>query len=281
MFDAITLKRNPSTSSGLRPEFIEGRNTAITNMAYKIKLDIFEGPLDLLLYLVKKDHLNIYDIPITQVTEQYLAYLELMRLLDLNIAGEFLVMAATLMQIKSRMLLPANEAAKQEVEESDPREELVQRLLEYQRFKEIASELRQRELKAKEQFRRQGQGVASAGDASYSGEVYFEASIFDLINAFTQALKEGVPRELFYEVIKDEFTVDQKIHDIIHLLLNQEALILRQLFSQAKNKLEIIATFLAVLELIRLKEITIRQKGLFGEIEIIRNLNNIISYERR
>ena len=105
-------------------------------MKYKIKLDIFEGPLDLLLYLVKKDHLNIYDIPISQVTEQYLAYLELMRLLDLNIAGEFLVMAATLMQIKSRMLLPRDEAGLQDDEEIDPRQELVQRLLEYQRFQQ-------------------------------------------------------------------------------------------------------------------------------------------------
>lgn len=248
-------------------------------MAYKIKLDIFEGPLDLLLYFVKKDHINIYDIPIAQIAEQYLVYLELMRLLDLNIAGEFLVMAATLMQIKSRMLLPTQEITKAEDEEVDPRQELVQRLLEYQRFKEIASELRQKESKAKEQFRRPKSAASFGTDAS--GELYFEANIFDLINAFTQALKEKVPREIFYEVIKDEFTVDQKIHDTLHLLLNQEVLNLMQLFKQAKNKLEIIATFLAVLELIRLKEIIIRQKGLFGEIEIIRNLNNIIAYERR
>ncbi|MBI4972303.1 MAG: segregation/condensation protein A, partial [Candidatus Omnitrophica bacterium] len=106
-------------------------------MSYKIKLEIFEGPLDLLLYLVKKDHLNIYDIPITQVTEQYLQYLELMQLLDLNIAGEFLVMAATLMEIKSKMLLPAQEGQIQE-EEEDPRGELVRRLLEYEKFKEVA-----------------------------------------------------------------------------------------------------------------------------------------------
>jgi len=248
-------------------------------MSYKIKLDIFEGPLDLLLYFVKKDHLNIYDIPIAQVTKQYLAYLELMRLLDLNIAGEFLVMAATLMQIKSRMLLPKDEAVKEEDEESDPRQELVQRLLEYQRFKEIASELRQKEQKQQEHFSRRP-GTQTPSSANQSDEIYFEASIFDLINAFTQALKE-VPRELFYEVIKDEFTVDQKIHDILHLLIKQEVLILTQLFSQAKNKLEIIATFLAVLELIRLKEILVRQKGLFGEIEIIRNTNNIIAYEQK
>jgi segregation and condensation protein A len=248
-------------------------------MAYKIKLDIFEGPLDLLLYLVKKDHLNIYDIPIAVVTEQYLAYLELMRLLDLNIAGEFLVMAATLMQIKSRMLLPREEVIQHEEEEADPREVLVQRLLEYQRFKEIASELRQREQKHQQQFRRRPASVSSI-EVGKPDEIYFEASIFDLINAFTQALKD-VPRELFYEVIKDEFSVEQKIHDVLHLLLNQELLILAQLFNQAKNKLEIIATFLAVLELIRLKEIVILQKGLFGEIKIIRNLNNIVAYERR
>ena len=103
-------------------------------MAYKLKLDIFEGPLDLLLYLVKKDHLNIYDIPIAQIAEQYMAYLELMQLLDLNIAGEFLVLSATLMQIKSRMLLPKDESLPQEEEETDPRQELVQRLLEYQKL---------------------------------------------------------------------------------------------------------------------------------------------------
>ncbi|MBC8358611.1 MAG: segregation/condensation protein A [Candidatus Aminicenantes bacterium] len=248
-------------------------------MAYKIKLDIFEGPLDLLLYLVKKDELNIYDIPVAQVTEQYLAYLELMRLLDLDIAGQFLVMAATLMQIKSRMLLPKDETNNQEEEEVDPREELVQQLLEYQRFKEIASELRQREQRQQGQFRRKP-GAISPDLINQPDDVYFEASIFDLINAFTQALQE-VPRDLFYEVVKDEFTVEQKIHDILHLLLNQEVLTLIKLFRQAKNKLEIIATFLAVLELIRLKEITVRQKGLFGEIEIIRNLNSIIAYGRR
>jgi len=248
-------------------------------MAYKIKLDIFEGPLDLLLYLVRKEHLNIYDIPIARITEQYLAYIELMRMLDLNIAGEFLVMAATLMQIKSRMLLPKDETVQEEIFEEDPRQELVQRLLEYQRFKEIAEELRQREIRSKEQLRRR-QKLETIIDDNSQAEQYFEASIFDLINAFTQALKEQVPRELFYEVIKDEFTIDQKIHDILHLLLEQDVVFLNQLFSKAKNKLEIIAIFLAVLELIRIKEIIVRQRGLFGAIEIIRNLNNIVIHDK-
>lgn len=246
-------------------------------MGYKIKIDIFEGPLDLLLYLVKKDELNIYDIPIAQVTEQYLAYLELMQILDLNIAGEFLVMAATLMQIKSRMLLPRQESPDEE-EGPDPREELVQRLLEYQRFKEAACELRQRQKNRNEHFLRQHNTAFC--QAQPQGEVLFEASIFDLINAFTQAIKE-VPRELFYEVIKDEFTVEEKIHNILHLLLDSEALLLTELFQQAKNKMEIIATFLAVLELIRLKEIIIGQRDLFGPIEIFRNTQNIVPYGRR
>jgi segregation and condensation protein A len=246
-------------------------------MSYKIKLEIFEGPLDLLLYLVKKDHLNIYDIPISEVTEQYVRYLELMQLLDLNIAGEFLVMAATLMQIKSKMLLPLEESQDTQEEEEDPRAELVKRLLEYEKFKEIAEDLRQRESNQKEIFKRpRSQGE----EISTGSEIYFEASLFDLIAAFSYALKD-VPKELFYEVIKDEFTVEEKVHQILHSLLNLPCLRLSELFNQAKKKMEIIVTFLAILELIRLKEIIARQKGLFGEIEISRNKENILPYDRR
>lgn len=246
-------------------------------MSYKVKLELFEGPLDLLLYLVKKDHLNIYDIPIAAVTEQYLKYLELMRLLDLNIAGEFLVMAATLMQIKSKMLLPIEQLPGQQ-EEVDPREELIRRLLEYEKFKQIAQELREKEVGQQEVFKRPK--LAKEKPDAQGAEVYFEASIFDLINAFSQAL-EDVPKELFYEVIKDEFTVEEKIHQILHLLLVSQSVRLAELFAQAKNKIEIIVIFLAILELIRLKEIVAQQKGLFGEIEIARNKANIIPYERR
>ena len=110
-------------------------------MSYKVKLEVFEGPLDLLLYLIKKEELDIYDIPIAKITDQYLEYLELMKLLDLNIAGEFLVMAATLIHIKSKLLLPPDEVQAEDAEEADPRAELVKRLLEYKKFKEAASEL--------------------------------------------------------------------------------------------------------------------------------------------
>jgi len=247
-------------------------------MSYKIKLEIFEGPLDLLLYLVKKDHLNIYDIPIAKVTEQYLAYLNLMQLLDLNIAGEFLVMAATLLQIKSKMLLPAEETPAEE-EEADPRAELVRRLLEYERFKEIADTLREKETQQKEVFKRPKVEVGHEVTQD-KGTVYFEANIFDLINAFSQALKD-VPKEVFYEVIKDEFTIEEKVHQILHLLLITPALKLSDLFGKAKNKLEVIVTFLAILELIRMKEIVAVQQELFQEIEIVRNKENIIPYDRR
>jgi len=246
-------------------------------MSYKIKLEMFEGPLDLLLYLVKKDHLNIYDIPIAQVTEQYLQYINLMQLLDLNIAGEFLVMAATLMQIKSKMLLPAEETAAEE-EQEDPREELMRRLLEYEKFKEIAETLRQKESDQKEVFKRPRAEIEK--EIPPDKEVYFEAGIFDLINAFSAALKD-VPKEVFYEVIKDEFTIEEKIHEVLHLLLVKSSVCISELFNKAKNKVEIIVTFLAILELIRLKEIIARQKELFKDIEILRNKENITPYDRR
>lgn len=233
-------------------------------MSYRIKLDIFEGPLDLLLYLIKRNDLNIYDIPISKITEQYLQYMELMRLLDLDIASEFLVMAATLIEIKSKMLLPKPEL-EQAVEDLDPRADLVNRLLEYQKYKTVAEELRRRELVYRDIFTRPGEPPVQDD----SSEVYFEASLFDLISAFSKALKE-VPKEIFYEVVKDEFTVEQKVHDILRLLLNSPAVSLEELFSKAKNKLEIVATFLAILELIRMHEITVAQKGLFGDIVIKR-----------
>lgn len=237
---------------------------------YKVKLDVFEGPLDLLLYLIKKDEVNIYDIPIAKVLDQYLEYIRLMKLLDLNVAGEFIVMAATLIQIKSKMLLPAEEHPPEEVvEEEDPREELVKKLLEYKKYKEAALLLRNKEEYRREHFVRAQKEIVQDGQ-------YFEANLFDLISAFTKALKD-VPKELFLEVIKDEFTVEEKVHDILHFLVETPRLNIFDLFSRAKNKIEIVATFLAILELIRLKEIIIVQQELFGEIKIIRNIDNIKS----
>jgi len=241
---------------------------------------MFEGPLDLLLYLVKKDHLNIYDIPIAKVTQQYLEYINFMQLLDLDTVGDFLVMAATLMQIKSKMLLPASETSAEE-EQEDPRAELVKRLLEYEKFKQIADNLREKELSQQDVFKRPKTELpAGAQAAAKEDDKYFEASIFDLISAFSQALKD-IPKEVFYEVIKDQFTVEQKVHDILHLLLVETDVKLSALFSKAKDKLEIIVIFLAILELAKMKEIVARQDAAFEDIIISRNKENIIPYERR
>ena len=226
----------------------------------KVKLDIFEGPLDLLLYLIKKEHLNIYDIPIAKVIEQYLQFLEVMKLLDINLASEYLVTAANLINIKSKMLLPRQEEVQEE--EEDPREELVRRLLEYEKFKDAAEFLRDKEVERNRYFKRPTMELPT-------GEVYIEASIFDLISAFKSALKE-IPKDVFFEVVKDEFTVEEKIHDLLHLLLVKDKVSLEELFASAKNKLEIVVTFLAILELIKVKEIAAIQEELFGSISIAR-----------
>ena len=242
-------------------------------MTYKVKLEIFEGPLDLLLYLIKKEELGIQDISISAVTDQYLQYLELMRMLDLDIAGEFLVMAATLMHIKSKMLLPPEET-EAEVEEEDPRDELIRKLLEYKKFKEAADKLKGKELEQKEVFSRPNVKQHIEDDPN-DDQLYFEASIFDLLSAFSKVLKE-VPKNRLYEVVKDEVTVSEKIHEIFHLLVKRPVIYFLELFNKARNKIEIIATFLALLELIRMKEVVIRQDKVFGDIKIIRNSQSMI-----
>lgn len=230
----------------------------------KIKLEIFEGPLDLLIYLIKKNHINIEDIQLTVVVEQYIQFLDLMRFLDINIASEYMVMAATLINIKSKMLLPREEV--EEAEEIDPREELVQKLLEYQKFKEAATFLKNKEhQRLKYISRPQAEPIAD-------DEFYFEASIFDLINAFKTALKD-VPKDIFFEIATDEFTVEDKMHDILHLLLGRTRIPLLELFVHAKNKVEIVVVFLSILELIKLCEIIAIQKDLFAPIVIARREN--------
>ncbi|MFH0763421.1 MAG: segregation/condensation protein A [Candidatus Omnitrophota bacterium] len=240
-------------------------------MSYKVKLDVFEGPLDLLLYLIQKEEVDIYDIPISKITDQYLEYLELMKLLDLNIAGEFIVMAATLMHIKSKMLLPPDQAD-EEKQEEDPRAELVRRLIEYKKFKEAASQLSQMESHQKHFFARVGPGVKT--DDIPREEEYFEASLFDLITAFTKVLKD-IPKDVFYKVVKDEFTVSEKIHDILHLLVDKKSIFFGELFKATKNKSEIITIFLALLELIKIREVIVAQSAPFAEIEVIRNTGTI------
>ena len=243
-------------------------------MNYQVKLQVFEGPLDLLLYLIKKNEVDIYNIPVATITQQYVDYLNMMELLDLNIAGEFLVMAATLMQIKSRMLLPQEERPPEEVEEPDPREELVQRLLEYQRFKEVARHLAALEWQRRHVFVRTPTADGLPVPAPAEGAPHFEASLFDLLTAFSHVLTTASKDQL-YEIVHDEVTVEHKVHELLHLLLKQTSLTFEQLFASSRTRLEIIATFLALLELVRLKEVSARQDALFGPIVIVRRDDRI------
>lgn len=235
-------------------------------MSYKVRLQIFEGPLDLLLFLVKQNHFEIAAIPIAQVTDQYLQYLELMQALDLEVAGEFLVVAATLMQIKSRMLLPPEAVPQEQPEEPDPAQELIERLKEYQKFKQAAEYLSGMEQERLVTFPRP---TRPDGEPAQTEEELREASLFDLLNAFSQFMAGAVSAQMVQEILQDEFTVGQKVAFLRGLAKERGRVGFLELFRGAKAKLEAVAIFLALLELIRLKEVVIRQTELFGEILIL------------
>jgi len=236
---------------------------------YKVKLEVFEGPLDLLLYLIKKEEVDIYDIPIERITNQYMEYLSLMQLLNLEVAGEFLVMAATLMYIKSRMLLPADQQiTDSEAEEGeDPRWELIRQLVEYKKFKDAALQLGRREEEQANIFPRHGPdaGVDVTKDVPLA-----EVSIFDLINAFNDVLKKASAREDFREIIEERFTVSDKIEEILYTLRERSDMIFSELFASAGSRAEVVVTFLALLELIRLKRLKVVQAEAFGEIQVLK-----------
>lgn len=240
-------------------------------MSYKIHLDKFEGPLDLLLYLIKKNDIDIKDIPIAIITDQYLGYIEMMKMLDLDVVGDFLVMAATLMQIKSRMLLPPDPLAGPEV--VDPRQELVDRLKEYEQFKMIAEGLKSKELFRQSLFGRLVDEEKLNEIKEDAQEVLFEATLFDLINALSDALKH-IPDTKDYQVSQEEYTIEGKIHELLHLLVESPRISLMDIFRRSKSKTEVICTFVAVLELTRLKEIIVLQHRQFDDIEIVRNTAN-------
>lgn len=234
---------------------------------YKVELDVFEGPLDLLLYLIKKDELDIYNIPIEQVTTQYMTYLSMMRMLDLNIAGEFIVMAATLMMIKSRMLLPVEERSEEEEEadEDDPRWELVRQLVEYKKFKDAAERLFEREMHQENVFDLGADGVVFEPEEPEA--VLEDVSLFDLLTAFKNVL-DRAHDELMGEIVGEQYSVADKIDTILGRLARAERLTFSSLFGENPSKPEVVCTFLALLELIRLRQVRIRQPSHFAEIEI-------------
>ncbi|MCX7591866.1 MAG: segregation/condensation protein A [Kiritimatiellae bacterium] len=230
---------------------------------YKVELEVFEGPLDLLLYLIKKDEVDIYNIPIERITSQYMEYLNLMRMLDLNIAGEFIVMAATLMMIKSRMLLPPEERGETEEEEEDPRWDLVRQLVAYKKFKDAAMHLQEREAAQMDVFTLGGEQVIP--EAPITSLPLHDISLFDLIAAFNDVLKNAKP-EIVGEILGYQFTVADKIEEITRTVSGEKEIAFLSLFRPGACRQEIICTFLALLELIRLRRVTVTQTTRFGEI---------------
>ena len=234
----------------------------------KVQLEIFEGPLDLLLYLVKKEEVDIYQVNLTKIATQFIAYIEVMRELDLEVAGEFLVMAATLMYIKSRELLPVDQQVEDQAEEEegdDPRWELIRRLVEYKKFKDAAGELQGKEAQQENIFPR----VPGKPEVVVDGPaVKPDVSLFDLVNAVSAILKRIGQRESTRDVFQDKWTVSEKIDHVLKLVKDRPRLRFSELFEGQTQRLEVVVTFLAVLELIRLKVLSAAQPEPFSEIEI-------------
>jgi segregation and condensation protein A len=232
---------------------------------YKVRLEIFEGPLDLLLYLIKRDELDIYDVSIERITRQYLEYLEAFKELNIDLAGEFIVMAANLLYIKSRSLLPADQQPPdEEAEEDDPRWELIRQLIEYKKFKDAAAQLHDRALEQENLFARGGSSDLPMGRPLLLGEV----GIFQLINAFQNVIKRIDARAELQEIFGENYTVSDKIETILARISEGASVRFSELFAEMASRIEIVVTFLALLELMRLKQVRAIQPGEFGEIEI-------------
>ena len=232
---------------------------------YKVKLEIFEGPLDLLLYLIKRDEIDIYEISIERITRQYLEYLQAFEELNIDLAGEFVAMAANLIYLKSRSLLPVDQQPPEEdAEEDDPRWELIRQLIEYKKFKEAAAQLHDRALEQERIFTRDGGSVAIS-DAPLP---LHEVGIFQLIHAFQEVIKRVEAREDLREIFGERFSVSDKIQQILERVGNGTPVRFSELFGQIVSRVEIVVTFLALLELIRLNQVRALQPKMFDEIEI-------------
>ncbi len=235
-------------------------------LPYQVRLETFEGPLDLLLHLIKENRVNIYDIPIALITQQYIEYLETMRSLNLVVAGEFLVMAATLLHIKSRQLLPVEDRPPDEDDGPDPREELVRRLIEYKQFKEAARELDERGRQWRDVYMREPEPEPLQANEEWVAE---DLSLFDLVDAL-QSIMKRIPTSPLMEIIPDHLTVRNQMNGILETLEHRDSVTFEELFAGRLHRLTVIVTFLALLELIRLRTIRVYQAELFGSILVSR-----------
>ncbi len=229
---------------------------------YKIEIENFTGPLDLLLHLIKRDELDIYDIPIAEITRQYLEYLDVMREFNLEVASEFLVMASTLVYIKSRMLLPHDEVEEDEIE-TDPREELIRRLIEYQRYKTAAHDLNMRPQLGKDIFVR-----PELEDTAHPGDHFIEASLFQLMDAFARVLSEADKRRP-HEIYRDPFSLQEGIEHVRSALENKKSMKFVELFSGSESRRKIVTIFLAILELMKRKQLMAVQQDHDGPLRLI------------
>ncbi|HYT69373.1 MAG TPA: segregation/condensation protein A [Vicinamibacterales bacterium] len=232
--------------------------------AYPVRLTSFEGPLDLLLHLIKKNEVNIYDIPITRITSQYIEYIDLMQEMNLDVAGEFLVMAATLIHIKSRMLLPRPDPAQEDPEE-DPRDALMRRLLEHQKFKAAAELLHERETLRSAQWTRPDGPIAEIAGEPPEPEI--EVDLFSLISAFRAVVERAKARPKLY-LPSEQIPIEDRIEQLMNRLSESDACGFEDLFEDVQTKAGLVVTFLALLEMIRLKLIRVFQTGVVGPIRI-------------
>lgn len=244
-------------------------------MTIDVRTKAYEGPLDLLLDLIRENKIDIYDIPIAEITDQYLQCLDQMKQLNLNIAGEFLVMAATLLYIKSKMLLP-EDPNEEEEEEIDPRTDLVNKLLEYMAYKEAARDFAALQEGRQKIFTRGEATHIPEGAATYD-DSGVTSSIYELIQAFSQVLKIN-SIETFHEIYEEEVTIDEKVLYIKTLIEQNRSVRFSELFATRVTRNELVATFLALLEMIKLKTIRIQQSEIFGEILIEKREDG---YDRR
>lgn len=231
---------------------------------YKVKLEVFEGPLDLLLYLIKRDEIDIYDISLERITRQYLEYLQAFKELKIDIAGEFIVMAANLIYLKSRSLLPLDQQPPEEdAEEDDPRWDLIRQLIEYKKFKEAAEQLHLRAIEQEKIFTR------DCGTVVEAPLRLAEVGIFQLIHAFQNVIRRVEEWQNLGEIVGERFTVSEKIDIILRRVANGAAVRFSELFGDIASRVEVVVTFLALLELIRLRQVRAIQPNLFGELEIV------------
>jgi segregation and condensation protein A len=229
-----------------------------------IRLENFAGPLDMLLHLIRKNEMDICDIQIAEITAQYLAVIETMKSLNLDVAGEFILMAATLIHIKSKMLLPLSDEEDLEEEEPDPRAELVRRLLEYQKYKAAASELDERPMLGRDVFTRTQPLQVDAGE---EGAEFVDVGIFDLVEVFRSLMKTAPPASV-HEISFEHISITERINYILNEIAARGSLAFNELFSEAPKRSEIVATFLAMLELVKMRTVRLMQSTSFGSIWI-------------